>query len=114
MSYADVTVFLAYFATAGKSLTEPDLRKAVAAVFPEKANDMMAALAERWTQYGWRDGVRNSIKLALDIKFASGGLPLWREIQQIVDVDVLRNVLRVLKDARTPDEVRRVYQGATG
>ena len=111
MSYADVAVFLAYFATAGKSLTEPGLRKAVAAVFPEQADDMMAALAERWTQYGWRTGVLDGIKLALDVKFGSGGLCLWREIRQIVDADVLRTVLRALKAAHTPEDIGRVYQG---
>jgi len=105
-----VAALLTYFAAAGKGLTESDLKKIIATVFPEQADGMMAVMAEHWTQQGWRDGVLNGIKLALDIKFGADGVRLMPEIRQIKDRNKLKAVQRALKAARSPDEVRRVYQ----
>ena len=118
MSDAEVAEFfavvVAYLATAGKGLTDDDLRKSIAVVAPEQANRVVEGMAERWRQQGWRDSILDGIKLALNMKFGSDGLRLWPEIRQITDANELRAVLRAIKAARTPAEIRGVYQGAAG
>jgi hypothetical protein len=52
--------------------------------------------------------------LALDIKFGAEGLRLFPEIREIKDIGKLKAVQRALKAARTPAEIRGVYQGAAG
>jgi hypothetical protein len=74
---------------------------------PARVKPLPGTIADKWLQQGWREGILEGIELVLDIKFGSDGLRLWPEIRQ----DVLRTVLRALKAAHTPEDIRRVYQG---
>jgi flagellar biosynthesis/type III secretory pathway protein FliH len=58
---------------------------------------------------GRAEGLLSGIKLMLEMKFGADGLRLLPEIEQIPEPDVLEAVLAAIKDAPTPDAVRRVY-----
>jgi predicted transposase YdaD len=58
---------------------------------------------------GRAEGLLSGIKLLLEMKFGADGLRLLPEIEQIPEPDVLEAVLAAIKDAPTPDAVRRVY-----
>jgi predicted transposase YdaD len=77
---------------------------------PARVKPLPGTIADKWLQQGWREGILEGIELVLDIKFGSDGLRLWPEIRQIEDAKRLRAVQRALKTARTPEELRRVYQ----
>jgi predicted transposase YdaD len=63
-------------------------------------------------QQGIREGLLAGIELGLELKFGSAGLRLLPEIYKIEDVDVLRSLHEGLKTARTPEELRDIYQVA--
>lgn len=81
---------------------------------PARVKPIIGSLADQWLKHGWREGMLEGIELALDIKFGMAGLSLLPELREIKDPGRLDAVKRVLKTARTPDEVRQVYQGASG
>jgi predicted transposase/invertase (TIGR01784 family) len=121
-----IEAFLRYFAAGSGKMTGADLERAVEAVFPEHGEEIMPTVYEKWVQKGLQEGrlkgrqegrqegLLEGIELILDIKFGAAGLGLVPELREIKDPGRLEAVKRVLKTARTPDEVRRVYQGAPG
>jgi len=50
------------------------------------------------------------IEVALELRFGVDGLRLLPEIARIEDSNVLRAVLRSIKAAATPDDIRRIYR----
>lgn len=93
----------------------------------------MPTLEEIWTergyqkglQYGFQQGLQlgiqqcqqeiarqaviTGIEVVLEIKFGLEGLKLLPDIAKIEDISVLRAVLRGVKAAATPDDIRRIY-----
>ncbi len=65
---------------------------------------------EQGLQEGLQEGILEGIALALDLKFGEAGTPLFAEIRQIRDVDLLRTIHRAIKTAATPDDLRILYQ----
>jgi flagellar biosynthesis/type III secretory pathway protein FliH len=61
---------------------------------------------------GLRKGLLKGIELGLELKFGADGLRLLPEIQQVTNLAVIEAVHAAIKDAQTPDEIRRVYAGA--
>lgn len=100
---------LRYLAAGSGRLTDDDLWRAVEAAFPERGDEIMMTVYDKWVQKGRQEGLLEGIELALDIKFGAEGLRLFPEIREIKDVGKLKAVQRAFKIARTPDEVRRVY-----
>lgn len=125
-----IEAFLRYFAAGSDKISGVDLQRAVEVVFPEQGEAIMPTVYEKWVQKGLKEGrqegrqegrkegrqqgLLEGIELALDIKFGMAGLSLLPELREIKDPGRLDAVKRVLKTARTPDEVRQVYQGASG
>lgn len=86
----------------------------------------MPTLAEIWTERGYQQGLQQGlrqgrhetaqqeilagIEVALELRFGVDGLRLLPEIARIEDSNVLRAVLRSIKAAATPDDIRRIYQ----
>jgi hypothetical protein len=54
-------------------------------------------------------GLLEGIEVSLKIKFGSAGLNLLPEIRELLDVELLRTVLRAIETAPTPDELRRTW-----
>lgn len=52
------------------------------------------------------------IEVALDVKFAAPGLALLSEIRQIDDLDLLRKILPAVKQAESPEALRRLWAKA--
>ena len=82
----------------------------------------MPTLAEKWIEQGWEEGFRqglqqgrlegllSSIASLLALRFGCEGLRLLPEIRKIQDADVLYTVEKVLRIAKSLDEVRCIYQ----
>jgi hypothetical protein len=60
-------------------------------------------------EYGYCQGLRESIESMLRVRFGDEGLKLMPEIQEIHEVETLRMVLKALETAANPDEVRRLW-----
>lgn len=58
---------------------------------------------------GARQSLLAGIELGLDLKFAARGLMLLAEIRLIEDVDLLRQVLAAIKQAESPEALRRQW-----
>ncbi len=58
---------------------------------------------------GLEKGRLEGIETSLDVKFGKEGLKLLPEIRRVQDPKVLRAVLRAIRTASTPDEVRRIW-----
>ncbi|PKO21085.1 MAG: transposase [Chloroflexi bacterium HGW-Chloroflexi-1] len=101
---------LRYLARGSDKLTEVDLRSAVEAAFADGGEEIMPTIAETWIQQGRQEGMLESLEIMLDLRFGEDGLRLWPEIREIKNAKKLRMVQRALKAARTPEELRRVYQ----
>ena len=56
-----------------------------------------------------RQGLREGIEALLKMKFAEPGLQLMPEIGEIYDIEKLREILRSIETAATPDDVRRLW-----
>ncbi len=54
-------------------------------------------------------GLIEGIEVSLELKFGEEGLKLLPEIRQIQDHEALRKILRAIKTAASPDELRRVW-----
>ncbi|MCE7986096.1 MAG: Rpn family recombination-promoting nuclease/putative transposase [Caldilinea sp. CFX5] len=104
---------LRYLYHGAKAVTLVDLRQAVTHVFNE-GGEIMATIAEVLVEQGRADGLREgileSIGIVLELKFGAQGLQLLAEIQQIADVDLLRQVQRSLRTVATVAQVRAIYQ----
>jgi hypothetical protein len=59
---------------------------------------------------GLREGILESIGIVLELKFGAQGLQLLPELQQIADVDLLRQVQTSLRTVATVAQVRALYQ----
>ena len=59
--------------------------------------------------FGHRKGLQEGIRTSLDIKFGEAGLALMPEIERIDEPEQLQIVLRAIKDARTPDDLRKLW-----
>jgi hypothetical protein len=60
-------------------------------------------------RYGIRQGLLEGIELGLELKFGEEGLKLLPEISQLTDLDLLRAVVKSIKTAKTPDDIRRAW-----
>jgi hypothetical protein len=58
---------------------------------------------------GLEEGLLEGIEALLDLKFAAEGLKLLPEIRELNDHEKFRAVLRAIKTATTPEELRRVW-----
>jgi len=56
-----------------------------------------------------REDLLAGIEVALELRFAAGGLALMPEVRQIQDAGVLRQILANIKHADTPEAVRQVW-----
>ncbi|HKI31331.1 MAG TPA: hypothetical protein VKA46_05655 [Gemmataceae bacterium] len=59
--------------------------------------------------YGRKEGLVEGIKTSLDIKFGDAGLALMPEIERIEEPEQLQVVLRAIKEASSPDDLRRFW-----
>jgi hypothetical protein len=58
---------------------------------------------------GLEKGLLEGIEVVLEVKLGEEGLKLLPEIREIQDHEVLRKVLRAIKTASNPDDVRQVW-----
>lgn len=65
-------------------------------------------LAEGLT-IGMRQSLLEGVAVALDLKFAAAGLALLPEIREIEDVDLLHQILGAIKQAESPEALRRLW-----
>ncbi|HEX7376978.1 MAG TPA: hypothetical protein VF278_07690 [Pirellulales bacterium] len=56
-----------------------------------------------------KDALLLSIEALLDVRFSTQGLALMHEIRQIKDLDLLQLILKSVKQADTPETVRRLW-----
>jgi hypothetical protein len=56
-----------------------------------------------------QEGLLQGIEVALDLKFGAEGLALMPELREIRDHELLRKVLKRIKTADSPDDLRRVW-----
>jgi hypothetical protein len=96
-----------------KAVTLADLRSTVEQIFAE-GDELMTTIAEGLMEQGRVDGLREgileSIGIVLELKFGAQGLQLLPELQQIADVDLLRQVQWSLRTVATVAQVRALYQ----
>ena len=59
--------------------------------------------------YGYRPGLLLSIEAWLNAKFGAEGLELMPELREIPDHELLRDVLRAIPAAASPEALRRVW-----
>jgi predicted transposase YdaD len=98
-------------------VTLADLRSAVEQIFAE-GDELMTTIAEGLMEQGrvegrvdgLREGILESIGIVLELKFGAQGLQLLPELQQIADVDLLRQVQWSLRTVATVAQVRALYQ----
>jgi len=60
-------------------------------------------------QQGRRQGLLDGIELALELRFGPEGLRLLPEIAEVEELDVLKAIHTGIKQAGSPDELRRIY-----
>jgi hypothetical protein len=56
-----------------------------------------------------KQGLLEGLEVALDVKFGAGGLALMPELREIRDHELLRKILKRIKTAASPDDLRRVW-----
>lgn len=104
---------LRYLYYGAKAVTLADLRSAVEQIFAE-GDELMTTIAEGLMEQGrvegLREGILESIGIVLELKFGAQGLQLLPELQQIADVDLLRQVQWSLRTVATVAQVRALYQ----
>jgi hypothetical protein len=59
---------------------------------------------------GRMDGLLQGIRASLDIKFGEAGLALMPEIERLEEPDQLQVVLRAIKGASSPEELRQLWK----
>jgi hypothetical protein len=64
-------------------------------------------------QQGLEKGLLAGIELGLKLKFGAEGLLLLPEIRQIAEVAMLRKVYQAIETAANPDDLRKVWSGAS-
>ncbi|MFP4309363.1 MAG: hypothetical protein ACLFRG_19200, partial [Desulfococcaceae bacterium] len=67
---------------------------------------------EEWMKDGLREGLKPALQALLEIKFGEEGLTVYSEIEAIDRIELLQDLVGVIKDAKTPDEVRRFLAAA--
>jgi len=118
-----------YLVTVAETITEDDLRTAIAANIP--AGDVIVStIAHQWMaqgfqkglqqgiqqglqqgiQQGQRQGLLDGITLGLELRWGADGLRLLPEIGRIEDVYLLRAIHEGLKRVGTPEELRQIYR----
>ena len=60
---------------------------------------------------GLTRGLTEGIEVALEWKFGEAGLRLMPEIRNIEDQQVLKALLRAVRTAASPEDLRRVWTG---
>jgi len=60
---------------------------------------------------GRAEGRTEGIEVALELKFGEAGLRLMPEIRAIADEAKLESVLRAIRTAASPEDLRRVWMG---
>jgi len=108
---------LRYLYHGAKAVTLADLRGAVEQVFRE-GDELMTTIAEGLMEQGrvegrvdgLREGILESISIVLELRFGAQGLQLLPELQQIADVDLLRQVQKSLRTVATVAQLRAIYQ----
>lgn len=58
---------------------------------------------------GARQSLLTGIEVALELRFATNGLALLPEIRKIEDITVLQSILGAIKQADTPERLRRFW-----
>ena len=76
----------------------------------QRAEQLAEQREQRGEQRGLRQGLLRGIEMALELRFGLDGLRLLPEITKIADVDVLNAVHKGIRQAETPDALRRLYQ----
>lgn len=56
-----------------------------------------------------REDLLAGIEAALDLKFAASGLTLLAEIREIKDLELLRKILQSVRQAESPESLRRLW-----
>lgn len=64
---------------------------------------------EEGLKEGLREGLIEGIEVALLLKFGPAGREIVPEVRQLSEVDLIRRVHAAIAEARTIDDVRRVY-----
>lgn len=99
---------LRYFSSAAEGIGERELRDAVADAFAQKGEQIMATLAEKWTEQGVRQGsvvtAQEFLMELLDARFGSVPPPLIEHIRTINDVSRLRELNKAAATAASLQE----------
>jgi hypothetical protein len=76
----------------------------------EKRMPYLTSTERMWKEEGVQEGLRQSIALDLEFKFGPQGSDLLPIVQNITDMEKLREILIAIKRANTLDQVRALCQ----
>jgi hypothetical protein len=60
-----------------------------------------------------REGLKPSLQALLEIKFGAEGLAVYSQVENLDRIELLQELVRVIKDAKTPGEVRQFIAKAS-
>jgi len=67
---------------------------------------------KEWMEEGLREGLKPSLQALLEIKFGAKGLAVYPEIEATDRIELLQELVRVIKEAKEPEEVRKFLSAA--
>jgi hypothetical protein len=67
---------------------------------------------QEWMKDGLREGLKPSLQALLEIKFGPKGLTVYPEIETTDRVELLQELVQVIKEAKTLEEVRQFLAAA--
>ena len=76
------------------------------AAYQQEKRMPFVTIAER---VGMEKGLLEGIEECLQLKFGAEGLKLMPELRELQDHELLRAVLRAIRTAASPEELRRVW-----